>query len=457
MDGGLKLKVDLLIKDGTVYTPIGAMKCNVAIDAGKILLLASEGKSPNAERVIDCNGKLVLPGVIDPHVHFRDPGYTHKEDYVTGSTAAAAGGVTMAMDQPNTKPVPNTLARYKAHKENASKKSLIDFNHFASPLKTNEVSKIGEEGAIGFKIFQKSAAYPYDTEASIDDYFQIYEAFKAVAKTNRPCSVHPHATDIYEGAMKVLDEKGEMNWRNFVATSWRGINYTATVPTLIFLAEKAGVRFYPLHCGFKDYVAVIREAKAAGKNVFTDCEFSQAIPAPQEKSPGILKGQYVVYEEDVKATWEGLLDGTIDFIDSDHAPHTREEIEIGMKDPRKMALGYGSIEHYFPLILNEVSKGTLSMDLVVKICSSNIAKRLDIYPRKGAIQIGSDGDITIVDPKKVMTITEENIYTKIGYTPYEGVEVKGVPIYTIVRGEIVMEDGDVIGKPGYGQFIRPEV
>ena len=128
-----------------------------------------------------------------------------------------------------------------------------------------------------------------------------------------------------------------------------------------------------------------------------------------------------------------------------------------MENPRKMALGYGSIEHYFPLLLNEVSKGTLSMDLLVKICSSNIAKLLNIYPRKGAIQVGTDADITIVDPKKIMTITEENIYTKIGYTPYEGVEVKGVPIYTIVRGEIVMENGDVIGKPGYGQFIRPEI
>jgi dihydroorotase len=451
------MTVDLLIKDGNVYTPIGAIKCNLAIDDGRIVSLASEGNSPKADKIIDCNGKLVLPGIIDPHVHFRDPGYTHKEDYVTGSRAAAAGGITMAMDQPNTNPVPNTIERFEAHKANASKKSLIDFNHFASPLRIEEVPKIAAAGAIGFKIFQKAAAYPYDTEASKDDYYHILKAFKAVAKTNRPCSIHPHATDIYEGSMKELDEKGEMNWESFVATSWRGINYAATVPTLIYLAEKAGVRFYPLHCGFKDYVEIIRDAKAAGKNVFTDCEFSQAIPAPRGKNPGILKGQYVATEEDVKATWEGLLDGTIDFVDSDHAPHTREEIEIGLEDPRKMALGYGSIEHYFPLLLNEASKGRISIEHLIKICSSNIAKLLNIYPRKGALQIGSDGDVTIVDPKKIITITEENLYTKIGWTPYEGCEVKGVPIYTIVRGEIVMEHGDVIGKPGYGQFIRPEI
>ena len=122
------MTVNLLIKDGTVYTPIGAMKCNLVIDEGEIVALASKSSSFNADRVIDCNGKLVLPGVIDPHVHFRDPGYTHKEDYVTGSRAAAAGGVTMAMDQPNTNPVPNTLERYKAHKENASKKSPLNLD-----------------------------------------------------------------------------------------------------------------------------------------------------------------------------------------------------------------------------------------------------------------------------------------------------------------------------------------
>lgn len=449
------MTVDLLIKSGTLFTPSGILRCNIVVDDGKIVSLVSDSNSPSADRIIDCSGKMVLPGIIDPHVHFRDPGYTHKEDYETGSRAAAAGGITMVMDQPNTDPVPNTLERFEAHKENAGKKSLIDFNHFASPGLVEEVPKIAAFGAIAFKIFQKKAAYPYDTEASIDNDYHIYEAFKAVGKTNRICSIHAHETDVYEEGMSRLKENGKMDWQSFIEVSYSEIVRVGTVPTLIYLAEKAGVRLYALHCGSEDYVDIIRSAKAAGKNVIADCEFSHLVPAPRGSKPDILKGQYWTNEEHVKATWQGLFDGTIDFIDSDHAPHKPEEIEIGLEDPEKMALGYGCIEYYFPLLFNEVTRGRISVEQLVNLCSTNIAKIFDIYPRKGALQVGSDADITIVDPKKTMTITSENLHTKAGWTAYEGYEVTGVPVFTIVRGNIVMEDGDVIGKPGYGEFIRP--
>lgn len=451
------MTVDFLIKNGTVFTPSGVLRCNIAVDDGKIVSLVSESYSPKADRIIDCTGKLVLPGIIDAHVHFRDPGYTHKEDYETGSRAAAAGGVTMVMDQPNTDPVPNTLERFEAHKENAGKKSFIDFNHFASPGIVDEVPKIAAVGAIAFKIFQKKAAYPYDTDASIADDYHIFEAFKAVGKTNRLCSVHAHETFVYEGMMQRLKEKGEMNWQSFIDASYSELVRVGTVPTLIYLAEKAGVRYYALHCGLKDYIDVIRSAKGAGKNVVADCVISQLVPAPKGNKPGILKGQYKTNEKHIKATWHGILDGTIDFIDSDHAPHKPEEIEIGLDEPEKMALGYACIEYYFSLLLNEVNRGRITVEQLVKLCSSNVAKIFDIYPRKGALQVGSDADITIVDPKKTMTITSENLHTKAGWTAYEDYEVTGVPIFTIVRGNIVMEDGDVVGKPGYGQFIRPNL
>ncbi|MFW9802732.1 MAG: dihydroorotase family protein [Candidatus Thorarchaeota archaeon] len=449
------MTIDILLKDGTVFTPSGVLRCNLAISEDKIVSLVSDSHSPKAERVLDCSGKWVLPGVIDAHVHFRDPGYTHKEDYETGSRAAAAGGVTMVMDQPNTNPVPNTLERFEAHKENANKKSFVDFNHFASPGILDEVPKIASFGAIAFKIFQKKAAYPYDTEASIADDYHIFEAFKATGKANRLCSVHAHETFIYEGMMKRLRDTGEMTWQNFIDASYNELVRVGTVPTLIYLAEKSGARYYALHCGLRDYVDVIRGAKAAGKNIIADCVISHLVPSPKPENPGILKGQYKTNEIHVKATWQGILDGTIDFIDSDHAPHLPEEIEIGVEEPEKMALGYGCIEYYFSLLLNEVNRGRISVEQLVNLCSTNVAKAFDIYPRKGALQVGSDADIVIVDPKKTMTISSENLYTKSGWTAYEGYEVTGVPIFTIVRGNIVMEDGNVIGKPGFGEFIRP--
>ena len=441
------MTVDILIKNGTVFTPSGVLRCNIAVSEGKIVSLVSDSYSPKADRIIDCTGKMVLPGIIDAHVHFRDPGYTHKEDYETGSRAAAVGGVTMVMDQPNVDPVPNTVERFEAHMENAGKKSIIDFNHFASPGKLEEVPKLAALGTIAFKIFQKKAAYPYDTEASIADDLEIFEAFEAVGKTNRMCSVHAHETAIYEGKLKRLRDTGEMTWQKFIDVSYSELVRVGTVPTLIYLAEKASVRYYALHCGLKDYVDVIRSAKQAGKNIVADCVISHLVPSPKGDTPEILKGQYKTDERHVQATWQGIMDGTIDFIDSDHAPHKPEEIEIGVEEPEKMALGYGCMEYYFSLLLNEANKGRITVEQLVKLCSSNVAKIFDIYPRKGALQVGSDADITIVDPKKKMTITCDNLHTKAGWTAYEGYEVTGVPIFTIVRGNIVMEDGDVLGKP----------
>jgi dihydroorotase-like cyclic amidohydrolase len=256
---------------------------------------------------------------------------------------------------------------------------------------------------------------------------------------------------------RVLKEKGEMTWQNFIDVSYSQLVRVGTVPTLIYLAEQAGVRLYCLHCGFKDYVDIVRKSKLMGKNIIADCVYTHLVPSPKGENPGILKGQYQAREDDVRATWEGVLDDTIDFIDSDHAPHLKEEIEIGEKEPEKMALGYPGIEYYFSLLLNEASKGRISYEQLAKLCSTNAAKIFKIYPRKGALLVGSDADITIVDPKKTVSISSDNLYTKVGWTAYEGYEVKGVPIYTIIRGEIVMDHGDVIGKPGYGEFIKPEL
>jgi len=448
--------VDLILVGGIAYTPEGLFRCGIAVDEGKIVGVAKESHLPQASRTIDARGKLLLPGVIDPHVHFRDPGYLYKEDYETGSKAAAAGGVTMVMDQPNTNPVPCTVQRFTEHRDNAKRKSVVDFNHFASPARITEVARIAEAGAIGFKIFQKKAAYPYNTEASISDYDSIFEAFKAVAKTMLPCSVHAHNTDVYDGIMRRFKERGELNWKSFFAVTSDEVVNVSTVPTLLYLASRASVRYYCLHCGLEDYVEMMREAKAAGKKVIAGVEYYSLVPPPKGKGDDVLKETDIpTTENHVSASWKGVLDGTLDFIESDHAPHTKEEIEIGLREPEKMALGQPGIDYYFSILLNEANRGRISIERLTQLCSSNVAKIFGIYPRKGALQIGSDADITIVDPKKTMTIRSEGLYTKVAWTPYEGYEVKGVPVYTIVRGSVVMEDSEVIGKPGYGDFVKP--
>lgn len=162
-----------------------------------------------------------------------------------------------------------------------------------------------------------------------------------------------------------------------------------------------------------------------------------------------------VPEEHVEALWEGIHDGTVDLVGTDHAPHTREEKEIGWTDMWRSPGGEPQIQDYLRLFLTEVNRGRLTLDEVVRLTSYNPARRFGVYPRKGVIQVGSDADLVIVDMTKEETIQNKTTYTKVGWTPYDGQKVKGAPIATIVRGKVVMENGNVIGKPGDGEFVPP--
>ena len=155
---------------------------------------------------------------------------------------------------------------------------------------------------------------------------------------------------------------------------------------------------------------------------------------------------------DVEKTWDAIRDGIIDFIGTDHAPHLRAEIET--KNPLDANLGCPSIEWYGHLLLNEVNKGNISLEKLVEVTSVNGAKIFGLYPRKGALLPGSDGDLTICDLGKEWTIASEKVYTKCQLNPYHGRKIKGKVTHTVVRGEVVMEEGEVIGKPGYGKFVK---
>ena len=157
----------------------------------------------------------------------------------------------------------------------------------------------------------------------------------------------------------------------------------------------------------------------------------------------------------VEALWKGINDGTVDLVGTDHAPHTKEEKDIGWKDMWKSPGGEPQIQDYLSLFLTAVNEGKLSLDTLVRITSYNPARIFGVYPRKGTIQPGSDADLVIVDMNKEAVISNETTYTKVGWTPYHGRKVKGVPIRTILRGKTVMENGKIVGKPGDGQFVKP--
>ncbi len=455
-------QVDLLIKNGKVYTEAGFKDLDVAALGEKIAFLAKPGSIPDGKKTIDARGKYVLPGMIDWHAHLREPGFTHKEDFETGTRAAAAGGVTMVFPQPNTNPVPNTVENYRVQVELGKKRSLIDFHPIASPLGFKEgwVPKLVDEGVAWFKIFQKVAHYPYSTPAATVNTAEIYGAFKEIAKTGKYCSVHPFDHFFFEEAANIVKQKGLpmtlKNWRHLVYTDeeMSGASYQ-----LYFLAKKAKMKWYAMHAWQPGYINLVRWAKKEGEiDVISSIELMPTLDPGETLYDPEAKAWTLEVGRDappvVEKMWEAVMDGTIDFLGSDHAPHAKEEYHPD--DPLHTPAGFGMIEWYGHILLNEVNKGSLTLEKLVEVTSVNGAKIFGFYPRKGSNIPGTDADFTICDMEKKWTIDSDKIYMKTKLNAYHGRKLKGKVTHTIVRGKVIMEDGEVIGEPGYGKFVVPD-
>jgi dihydroorotase len=438
----------LVVTNGEVLTGSDLVRCDVIVDDGIITGLSANQGLPEATTTIDATGLVVIPGLIDTHVHAREPGYTYKEDFESASKAAAAGGITMFMDMPNTDPVPNTLERYLEHRELAEAKAVIDFNHWAMPTVMEEIPKIAEAGAIGFKFFMKSAHYPYGDDVSIVDHAQILETMRTIAGTGRRCVVHPHNQMIWEYKTRKWTEEGRterMAW-NSVTYGDHDIIETTPVAILPILAEAVGCDLRILHIQGRQQLRVVRMLKNAGYRFVAETNPWSIV---RIDPIGIHS------PEDVEANLQALRDGTVDIIASDHAPHTKEEHQqADTSSFQSVIAAYPLCEHYLAIYLTEVNKGRLSLYEFVRAASENVARHIGLYPRKGVIRVGSDADLAIVDMSREAVLGQSlPVYSKMGFTPLEGHAVKGVPVYTVARGQVVMDHGKIMVEPGFGRFV----
>ncbi len=457
--------VDLVISDATVYIPDGFVKTNIAIDQGKIVAMGSESSIPKGSRTIVATGKYVIPGLIDTHAHFRDPGFTHKEDYTTGTMAAAAGGITLAVDMPNVEPPPNTAERFTKHRENAKSKAVVDFSHNAAGTVLSEIQKIAKAGPpLGYKIFMMTDVgrdYPHMPGIGVADHGELLELFQEIRKTGIVCLVHPWDQEIWTKISNKAIKAGKTDWKEYAhgVREYDSIIFDNAISVLINLQRVTGVKLHILHMSSKRSFDNIKEARLHAQTITTEVNPHDVFLA--NKWERIVKqGPYSIGweipEHEGDATWEALVDGTADLIGTDHAPHTKNEKEVGWENMWKAPGGTPALEWYLSMFLNEVNKGRIGFERVIQLCSENPAKIFQIYPRKGAVQVGSDADLVIVDMKKEQVLSADKMYTKCGWNPYSGRKVRGVPEITLVRGTVVSENfGNVVGKPGYGEYISP--
>jgi allantoinase len=445
--------VDLVVKNGKILRGKILVDGGVAVDRGKVVAIARDLNLPRADIIYDAKGNLILPGFIDLHVHFRDPGYPKREDFQTGTAAAAAGGITCIGDMPNPNPPTTTIGAYKEKQRIADSRAIVDYALYGGTSESN-IENIKSLSKLGVKIFKAYSTTKYEalSASTPSSIIRILEKTKA---TGSLFMHHAEDQKIVDDATEQVKKEG---LKGFIAhaRSRPPISEEVTINMVLSAAQETGSQIYICHVSTKEGVDSIRRAKRKGIHVRAETCPHYLLLTEED---GVRLGPYAKTNpplrspEHQKALWKGILDGTLDVVSSDHCPYTPEEKDAGLEDIFDAPPGMPGLDTSSSLMFTQVIEGGLSLQRLVEIYSMNPAKILGVYPRKGALQVGSDADITIVDPKKGGLIKCDELVTKNQLTMFEGMEVKGRPIAVFVRGTMVMQDREIVGKPGYGKSV----
>jgi dihydroorotase (multifunctional complex type) len=453
------MTVDRRITGGTVVTPTGSVQADVLISDGKIAGLVSPELGLAADApTIDATGKLVLPGMVDVHVHTREPGYTHKEDILTTTQQAAVGGVTTIFGMPNLAPPTTTLDSLNDVFELYREKSIVDWNHNPAATDPAEVEKMGQTDIRAFKIYMvvdTGRTYPHPAGTGMHDHGHLLQMMDIIATTDKRFIIHPHdqaLMDYIEGGYLSRGENTPAGYASAYAAR-DGVIWDTAIDLILRLAEASGCPIHIAHMQTRRSIEAVRQAKARGVDVTCEVNhwalFLSTWHDVETLGPYALS--YWVPDDAREAVWEGLNDGTIDMISSDHAPHTREEKEVGWTQMWSSHTGTPGIQYYYALLLDAVKRGKLSLERAVDAAAHQPAKAFALNT-KGRIAVGYDADLVVADPAHSWTITNDGVLSKIGWTPYDGRSVSCFFDATLVRGEPVAIDGEVVGKPGQGRI-----
>lgn len=406
-------KVDILIKDGKI------------VNIEKYI-------SSDEKKIIDLKGKYVLPGLIDPHVHFRDPGMTHKEDFFTGSCAAAKGGYTTVIDMPNTNPSTTSKDLLDKKREIAKDSSVINygFNFGVTNQNYNDINNI--DNIASAKIFMGAST----GNLLIDKDEDLKNVFSVI---NKIAMIHAEDEDMINVNTKKYKDKNDpyIHWQIRSNEAAR-----KAVERAINIAKPFNRSIYICHTSTKQELELIKKAKQEGQlvycevsphHLFLDNSYLKTKKNYAKMNPPLRS------KEDVDFLWQSINDGTVDTIGTDHAPHLKEEKE---KDYWNAPSGVPGSENALALMLNAVNEGKISLNKVTQLMSTNPAKIFNIK-NKGQIKVGNDADFCVIEMDLIKEVKDEDQITKCRWSPYSGIKLKGWPVMTIVNGNIVYDDGNI--------------
>ena len=430
---------DLILKGATVVNHDGTGVRDLAVAAGRIAAIGDVGGS--AAETIDCRGLHVLPGVIDSHVHMREPGLTHKEDLETGSRAAVMGGVTAVFEMPNTDPTTISAETLADKVKRAYHRMHCDFAFYVGATRENTKDLAELErlpGACAVKVFMGSST----GSLLIEDDEGVRDVLKAIRRR-----AAFHSEDEYRLRERMhLRVEGDPSshpvWRDEIAA-------LKCTQRLIRLARETGKRVHVLHVTTKEEIDFLAQHKDVASAEATPTHLTLAAPDCYQRLGTLAQLNPPVRDALHRdGIWRGLAQGVIDSIGSDHSPHTLEEKAHAYP---KTHSGMTGVQTLAPIMLDHVNAGRLSLARFVDLTSAGPA-RLYGVARKGRIAVGYDADLTVVDLKRRETITNRWIESRAGWTPYDGVAVTGWPVGTLVRGHKVMWQGDLV-TPGQGEAV----
>lgn len=441
-------QVDLIIKNAEVITfheksnRVICETTSVAVKNQKIFEIANSS-SWTAPRTIEATGLTLLPGVIDSQVHFREPGLTHKEDIESGTRAAVLGGVTSIFEMPNTSPSTTTREDYEEKIKLSQNRAHCHYAFFMGAAQDNishlrELEKLPHSP--GIKLFLGASFGSLLVE---DD-----EIFEAIMKNgSHRLTIHSEDEKRLKERKQIAIDAGHPRAHHV----WRD-EESAMISTRksIVLAEKYNRPVHILHVSSSEEMAFLKDHKKIASVEILPQFLTLSAPECYERLGTLAQQNPPIRDKrHLEKLWQAVLDGTVDIIGSDHAPHTLEE---KAKPYPQSPSGFPGVQTLIPIMLNHVHNGRFSIERFVEMVTEN-PRRLFQMRNKGRIEIGYDADLTLVDRKLTREITNKWIASKCGYTPFDGMKVTGWPVQTILKGISVMQDDQVI-KPHQGEAIE---
>ena len=407
--------LDLLVRGGRVVEPGGLQPRTIAVQAGRVAALLPPGQSPPSRNVLDVDGCIVLPGLVDAHVHFREPGLTHKEDFASGSLAAALGGVTTVMVMPTDSPMTQTAEQFAEKRQLAEGRCHVDFalQALVGP-DLSHIERLARAGAVSFELFLGLLG----EGRTIRGDEELVSALKAVRAVNRVAGVSQFEAAEADGIARIVKAQRASGARVHV----RQVSDAHSLPLL------EGV-----------------SSEVTPHNLLLTEDTFRRLGAVAKVIPPLRT------EQDILAMQQALASGRISIVATDHAPHTPEEKAQSLE---KAPGGFPGVQTMLPLLLGLVSRGMLDYPRLVDAACTQPARLFGLFPQKGALQQGADADLVVIDPARPLQIRDADQASKAGRTPFHGWAAPATPVMTLLRGEVIARNG-ALARPSYGRFLAP--